>query len=68
MSSSLFPNRCGPPHAMHELTFQRLVWRYGHARAINIVDGMDESTNADLAAWRALGNKGGTSVRGMVRR
>lgn len=56
MSSSLKPHNIGGPIAkMEEVAYQRLVWLYGHARALNIIDGHDEATNADLAAWRSLG-------------
>lgn len=32
-----------------------LRWQYGPYRTAAILDGRDETTNADIAAWRALG-------------
>jgi hypothetical protein len=32
-----------------------LCWRYGAERALLIQLGLDKSTNADLAKWRAMG-------------
>jgi hypothetical protein len=56
MSEPLFPNnRPGPEHALETVAWHRLAWLYGYARALNICDGHDEATNADLAAWKALG-------------
>lgn len=63
MTSSLNPNRCGPPHAMEELTWARLVECHGVERALSIARGTDPATNADLKAWRALGTKKPASVR-----
>lgn len=67
MSSSIHPRRGGPIHPVHEGTWQRLVGLYGYARAAQIVDGKDEATNADLAAWRGLGASK-PSARKLVRR
>lgn len=33
-----------------------LKWRYGADRAAQVLAGQDDATNADLAAWRALGS------------
>lgn len=33
----------------------RLIWLYGPDRTGDIISGKDPKTNADLAAWRALG-------------
>lgn len=33
----------------------RLLWQYGPERASAIVDGHDPATEADIAAWRRLG-------------
>ena len=38
-----------------ERTMARLQWQYGPERAVAIVAGIDPATNADLAAWNALG-------------
>lgn len=35
--------------------FARHVWLYGLPYAIDVAKGRDAATNADLAAWRALG-------------
>jgi hypothetical protein len=34
---------------------RRLAWAHGETRAALILAGLDDATNADLAAWRALG-------------
>ena len=62
MSSSL-NNRCGPPHAMEELTWRRLVDFHGIDRAARIVRGQDPETNEDLAKWRSLGARGRSARR-----
>lgn len=38
-------------------TRRRLSWAHGDARAHAILSGTDEATNADIAAWRALGSR-----------
>lgn len=38
-----------------EGTITALRWKYGDARARAIVAGNDPATNADIAAWRAIG-------------
>lgn len=40
---------------MNDDLFARLRWQYGVERASEIVDGLDEATERDLAAWNALG-------------
>lgn len=50
--SNIFNGRRGPDV---DETFRRLRDRYGFTQACRIVDGQDEATNRDLAAWRALG-------------
>jgi hypothetical protein len=35
-------------------TLLKLTAHYGHRRALSIVNGDDEATNADIAAWRRL--------------
>lgn len=46
-----------PGHQWKAHTFDRLVQQYGTARAQSIMVGRDAATNADLAAWRNLGNR-----------
>jgi hypothetical protein len=58
MSSSLNPNRCGPPHPIEEQTWFRLVECHGYERAKSIVEGTDPEANADIKAWRELGRIG----------
>lgn len=36
----------------------RLAWQYGAERAARISAGQDAATEADKAAWRALGRRG----------
>jgi hypothetical protein len=36
----------------------RLLWLYGPERAAEIMAGRDEATQADIAKWNALGNRG----------
>jgi hypothetical protein len=38
-------------------TAERLKWRYGRARAAQIIAGKDPWTRADLAAWARVGGK-----------
>lgn len=38
-------------------TAERLRWRYGEARAAQIIAGQDPNTIADLAAWRRVGSR-----------
>lgn len=33
-----------------------LIWRYGIDRALQILAGFDDATNADIRAWRRLGD------------
>jgi hypothetical protein len=40
-----------------EYTYRRLAWLYGPERAHAIELGTDTRTNADLAAWRRLGDR-----------
>lgn len=37
-------------------TTARLRWAHGDARAAKIIAGKDPATNADIAAWNALGS------------
>jgi hypothetical protein len=37
-------------------TVDRLHWQYGPVRTLDILNGIDPATNADLAAWRRLGS------------
>lgn len=41
-----------------QATTERLRWRYGDARAAQIIAGQDPAANRDLAAWRRLCAKG----------
>ncbi len=43
-------------HDWRLFTLERLRWQYGVDRAARIVTGNDPATQADLAAWRRLGN------------
>lgn len=38
-------------------TAQRLTWAHGPDRALAILLGQDEKTNADIESWRNLGVK-----------
>ena len=38
-----------------EAFVDRLIFQYGPERTCDILDGRDPGTNADLDAWRALG-------------
>ncbi|MFA5567998.1 MAG: hypothetical protein WC972_05045 [Trueperaceae bacterium] len=44
-------------HDWEEFTAARLAWQYGAERAYAIISGQDAKTNADLAAWRSLGER-----------
>lgn len=44
-----------PVHTWAEHTARSLAFQYGPDRARSIMAGTDAATNADLAAWRALG-------------
>lgn len=37
-------------------TIERLRWQHGPERVANILNGTDDATNADIAAWRRLGS------------
>lgn len=39
------------------ITLARLTWCHGPERARAIFNGEDEAANADLAAWRSLGER-----------
>ena len=45
----------GRRDASTDETWRNLVQCYGLERAFQIVDGKDDKTNADIAAWNALG-------------
>ena len=47
-----------PGHQWKAHTFDRLVQCYGHERTRSIMAGNDTATEADIAAWRALGSRG----------
>ncbi len=36
-------------------TYARLTWLHGSDRAHRIVNGQDDATQADIAAWRKFG-------------
>ena len=38
-------------------TRRKLVWRYGLAKALRIINGDDDATNRDLGAWYNLGRR-----------
>jgi hypothetical protein len=38
-------------------TFRKLAWRYGHKRAVSIVNGEDDEALEDLSSWLHLGNR-----------
>lgn len=40
-----------------DMTRRRLAWKYGDARASQIIAGEDPNTNADIARWRAIGSR-----------
>lgn len=48
-----------PPCPVEMATIARLTWRYGTERTTEIISGRDPETNADLAAWRSLGQSKG---------
>jgi hypothetical protein len=39
-----------------------LVFQYGHERANQIIKGKDPATQADIARWNNLGNRGGQAA------
>lgn len=43
-------------HLWKAHTFDRLAAQYGHTRAQAIMAGKEPATNADIAAWNALGS------------
>lgn len=50
-------------HCWETFTYRRLEWLYGADRTDLICSGYDSATNADLAAWEALGEpKGGEAA------
>ena len=44
-------------HSWADFTFNRLCEAYGVERATSIARGQDARTNADIAAWNALGRR-----------
>jgi len=40
-----------------DTAFERLRWRHGDVRALEIARGRDEDTKKDISAWRALGRR-----------
>lgn len=55
---SIFPNHKGNEEPFsQQVTWARLVECYGYQRAQLICQGRDPQTNADIAAWRALGRR-----------
>jgi hypothetical protein len=57
-----------PTRDNFDALYHRLGFNYGYEYAVNVTRGKDPATEADIAAWKALGNKGGTLARRMVRR
>lgn len=57
------PNASEPSyHDWSEFTRRRLIWLYGQERADRVRAGKDEATNADIARWNALGQRGGQAA------
>ena len=44
-------------HSWDAFTARRLIWHYGPERAAAITTGQDPATEADVAAWNALGRR-----------
>lgn len=44
-------------HSWRDFTYRRLAWLYGEQRAYQIYSGRDPETQADIAAWNALGGR-----------
>jgi len=48
---------CRCTSCFHTATFSRLSWAHGVERARQMIAGIDDAFNADLAAWQNIGAK-----------